>query len=79
MNCATDRNTINTDNYIFYFNKLLTSKGIKIQNDVLNEEKFVTNFLKYGGCIMGNVVLILWIYETLESGTTVKPVARAVI
>ena len=27
---ATDRNTISTDNYQSYFNKLLTSKGIKI-------------------------------------------------
>ena len=31
---VTDRNTINHDNYQFYFNKLLTSIGIKIQNDV---------------------------------------------
>ena len=30
MNSATDRNTINTDNYIFHFNMLLTSRGIKI-------------------------------------------------
>ena len=36
---ATDRNTINHDNYQFYFNKLPTLKGIKIQNDVLTQEK----------------------------------------
>ena len=35
---ATDRNTINHDNYQFYFNKLLTLKGFKIQNDVLTQE-----------------------------------------
>ena len=35
---ATDRTTINHDNYQFYFNKLLTLKGIKIQNDVLTQE-----------------------------------------
>ena len=29
---ATDRNTIRTYNYQFYFNKLLTSRGIKIHN-----------------------------------------------
>ena len=34
---ATDRITINHDNYQFYFNKLLTLKGIKIQNDVLTQ------------------------------------------
>ena len=35
---ATDRNTISHDNYQFYFKKLLTLKGIKIQNDVLTQE-----------------------------------------
>ena len=40
MNSATNRNTINKDNYILYFNKLLTSGGIKIKNDVLTKEKF---------------------------------------
>ena len=35
---ATDRKTINHDNYQFYFNKLLTLNNIKIQNDVLTKE-----------------------------------------
>ena len=35
---ATDRITINHDNYQFYFNKLLTLNNIKIQNDVLKKE-----------------------------------------
>ena len=35
---ATDRNTLNHDNYQFYFNKLLTLNNIKIQNDVLTKE-----------------------------------------
>ena len=39
MNKATDRNTINTDNYRFYYNKLLTSRGFKIQNDVLTKKQ----------------------------------------
>ena len=47
LNSSTDRNTINTDNYIFYFNKLLTSKGIKVQNDVLTKEKFAASCIKY--------------------------------
>ena len=36
----TDRNTCSHVNYQFYFNKLLTLKCIKIQNDVLTPEKF---------------------------------------
>ena len=35
---ATDRNTINHDNYQFYFNKLLTLNNVKIQNEVLTKE-----------------------------------------
>ena len=35
MITATDKTTINSNNYQLYFNKLLTSRGIKIQNDVL--------------------------------------------
>ena len=38
---ATDKNTINNDNYRFYYNKLLTLKGIKIQNDVLTQEMLI--------------------------------------
>ena len=44
MSSATNRNTIKTDNYVFYFNKLLESKGIKIQNDVLTKEKIAANW-----------------------------------
>ena len=35
---ATDRDVINHNNCIFYFNKLLKSNNIKIQNDVLTKE-----------------------------------------
>ena len=41
MNNAKDRNTIDHDNYQFYFNKLLKLKDIKIQNDVLTKEKLI--------------------------------------
>ena len=40
-NSATNRKSISKDNYQFYFNKALTSKGIMIQNDVLTEENFL--------------------------------------
>ena len=43
---ATDRNTINHDNYQFYFNKLLTLKGIEIQTDVSTQEKSKANDLR---------------------------------
>ena len=49
MNRATDRNTINKDNYIFYFNKLLTSRGIKIQNDVLTKKSLLLIWLSVVG------------------------------
>ena len=65
LNSATDRNTINTDNFIFYFNKILTSKCIKIQNDVLTKEKFAAICIKYSGSIMGFVGFFLWIYMIL--------------
>ena len=42
---ATYRKTINTDNYQFYINKLLTSKSMKIQNDVLTKETVKANGL----------------------------------
>ena len=43
LNKPVGRNTFNSDKYQFYFNKHLTLKGIKIQNDVLTEEKVATN------------------------------------
>ena len=43
---ATDRNTINHDNYQFYFNKLLTLNNIKIQNDGLIKEMVKAKGLK---------------------------------
>ena len=41
MISATDRNVINHDNYIFYFNKRLKLNNIKIQNDVLTKEMVI--------------------------------------
>ena len=50
---ATYRNTINHDNYQFYFNKLLTLKDIKIQNDVLTQEKIKANSFRLISTILG--------------------------
>ena len=43
---VTDRNTINTIHYQFIFNKLHTSRGIKIQNDFLTIETIKANGFK---------------------------------
>ena len=72
MNSATDRNTINKDNYIFYFNKLLTSRGIKIQNDVLTKEKIATYWAKYIGGISGGLSALFWTYNCIKPDTTVR-------
>ena len=53
MNNATDRNTIKTDNYQFYFNKLLTSKDVKFQNDFLTKETVKANGIKLVSAISG--------------------------
>ena len=46
---STNRNTINKDKFIFYFKKLLTSRGIEIQNNVLTKEKVFAKRTKYLG------------------------------
>ena len=76
MNNATNRNTINKDNYIFYVNKLLTSTGIKIQNDVLTQEKVSAKGTKYLGWIAWGRSLLLAIYSYMKPDPTVKTAAR---
>ena len=56
---VTDRNTINKNNYIFYFNKLLTSRGIKFQNDVLTKETVKADGLKTLSTISGIIASFL--------------------
>ena len=51
---ATDRKTVNHDNYQFYFNKLLTLKGIKIQNAVLTKEMIKTDDFRLSLTIFGH-------------------------
>ena len=69
---ATDRAVVNTDNYQFYFNKLLTLKKIKIQNDVLTKEKINANWKKYAGCISGGLSALLMIHNRIKPDTTVR-------
>ena len=57
MISATVRNTINHDNYQFYFNKLLTLNNIKIQNDVLTKEMVKAKGLKQ---LSNNSAIIGW-------------------
>ena len=68
---ATDRNVINHDNYIFFFNKLLKLNNIKIQNDVLTQElvtrKGVENISTIGGIISSGLIIISHIYPDMIS------------
>ena len=63
---ATHRNTINHDNYQFYFNKLFTLNNIKTQNDVLTKEMVKAKVLKqlsnFGGIIGWGLVISSYIY-----------------
>ena len=60
---ATDRNVINHDNYIFYFNKILKLNNIKIQNDVLTKEMIMERGIKSLSTIGGNISSGLFIFS----------------
>ena len=68
---ATDRNTINHDNYQFYFNKLLILNNTKIQNDVLTEEMIMGKGIKslstIGGIISSGLIIFSYIYPDMIS------------
>ena len=72
MIIATDGNTINHDNYQFYFNKLLTLKGIKIQNAVLTKEMIKTDDFRLSSTILGIIGTCFLIYNYLNPDTTVR-------
>ena len=76
MNSATNNNTIYKNNYIFYFIKLHTSKGIKIQNDLLTKEKVFEKGRKYLGWIAWGIGLLLAIYSFMKTDPTVKIATR---
>ena len=69
---ATDRNTISHDNYQFYFNKLLTLKGIKIQNDVLTQEVVKANGLRLFSTFLGIISSGLMIYNFMSPDISVR-------
>ena len=66
---ATDKNTINQDNYQFYFNKLLTLNNIKFQNYVLTKEMVKEKGLKQLSNIGGIIgwVLVITCYNNPDS------------
>ena len=68
---ATDRNVINHDNYLFYFNKLLKLNNIKIQNDVLTKEMIMGKGIKtlstIGGIISSGLIIFSYIYPDIIS------------
>ena len=66
MNNATDRNTINKDNYQIYFDKLRASKGIKIQNDVLTKETVKANGLRLVSALRGITGTCFMIYNYIS-------------
>ena len=69
---ATDRYTINHDNYQFYFNKLLTLKGIKIQNGVLTKEMIKADGFRLLSTILGIIGTSFMIYNYMSPDTSVK-------
>ena len=68
---GTDKNVINHDNYMFYFNKLLKLNNIKIQNDVLTKEmitgKGIKNLSTIGGIISSGFIINSYIYPDMIS------------
>ena len=75
MNNATDRNTIDHDNYQFYINKLLKLIDIKIQNDVLTKEKLKANGFRIGSAILGIIAPAFLIYNLTNPNATAKTAA----
>ena len=57
------RNIINPDNYEFLFIKLLASKGIEIQNDVLTKEILKTNWLMSTSTFFGIISTAIMMYN----------------
>ena len=72
MDNATDRKDINTDNFQFYFNKLLTSQVIRIQNDILTNETVKAKDMKSVSAISGIMGTFFMIYNYMNPDTTVK-------
>ena len=72
INNATVRNTINTNNFQFQYNKLLTLRGIKIQNDVLTKETIKANVLRLVSALSRIMATCIMIYNYISPDSTVK-------
>ena len=72
MNNATDRNYIEIKDDQCYFNKLLTSRGFKIQNDVLTKETIKANALKVVSYLGGILCTCFKTNNHISPETTVK-------
>ena len=75
---ATDRYTIITDKYQFYFNKLLTSKSIKIQHDGLTKETVKAAGLKLVSAVFVILGTCFMIYNYMSPDTTVNTAALVI-
>ena len=69
---ATDRNTINIDNYQLYFDKFLTSRDIKIQNDVLTKETVKADGIKSLSTMSGIIASLFMIYIGIKPDPAVR-------
>ena len=72
MTNARDRNTINANNYQFYFIKIFTSKGIKIHEDILTKETVKAHGIKSVSATSGIIPTCLMIYNCMSNDLTVK-------
>ena len=75
MKSATNTITINKGNYIFYFSKLFTSRGIKIKNDV-RAKKASANWTRFIGYAATAISFLLAIYSYMKPDPAVKTAAR---
>ena len=66
---------VTTDNYQIHFNKFLTSKDIKNQNDVQTKETFKANVIKSVSAISGIIITCFMIYKYMSPDTTLKTAA----
>ena len=74
---ATDRAVVNTDNYQFYYNKLLTLNNIEIQNDVpIKETVKATHGINSISTISVIIASSFMIYNCIKPDTTVRTAAQ---
>ena len=70
MKNPTGKNIISSDNYELYFNKILASKGIEIQNDVLLNGTLKANWLKSTSVFFFGIIstaIMMYNYMSLDT------------